>query len=136
MKKLALLFVALLSVVNCSKLEVNEANILGEWTETYDDYPYYAEEGFLCWNFKSDGLVDIRVYDVFAGDHTNSTKYQITHDEKDGSPIIFFPTSEYTMDVLSFVITKLTKKEMEWQRLGTTFQEGTVGSDFKHFTRK
>ena len=136
MKKFAFLLVTLLLAVNCSKLEVNEANILGEWTETYDDYPYYVEEGFLCWDFKYDGLVVIRVYDVFAGDHTNSTKYQITHNEKDGSSIISFPTSEYTMDVQSFVVTKLTKKEMEWQRLGTTFQAGTVGFDFKHFTRK
>ena len=35
-----------------------------------------------------------------------------------------------------FKIVKLTKNEMEWQRLGTTFQKGTVGSDFKHFVRK
>ena len=35
-----------------------------------------------------------------------------------------------------FKIVKLTKNEMEWQRLGTTFQKGTVGSDFKHFRRK
>lgn len=36
----------------------------------------------------------------------------------------------------SFNIVKLTKNEMEWQRLGTTFQKGTVGSDFKHLIRK
>lgn len=97
------------------KIEKDQADIIGEWTETYAEYPYYAEEGFVTWDFKADGNVDIHVYDVFAGDTYNTTVYELVHPGE---------------------VKKLTKTEMEWQKVGTTFQKGTVGSDFKHFTRK
>ncbi|MCQ2138990.1 MAG: hypothetical protein MJZ09_01290 [Bacteroidales bacterium] len=136
MKKISLFIIAIFASAGCTKIDVNMASIAGEWVETYEDYPHYAEEGFVSWNFNTDGSVDIRFYDVFAGNHSTTTKYQISLNEKDGASIITFPSSEYTMDIQAFVVTKLTKIEMEWQRLGTTFQEGTVGSDFKHFVRK
>jgi hypothetical protein len=128
MKKLALIILALLPLVGCSKLEVNETNIQGEWGETYEDYPYYASEGFVSWNFKPDGTVDIHVYDVFAGDSDTTKSYTIGV-FGDNVISLNIPNANYT-------ITKLTKKEMEWQMVGTTFQKGTVGSEFKHFTRK
>ena len=136
MKKILLFIISILAFVGCSKLYVNEANILGTWADDYSAYPYYAPEGGETYIFKADGTLDIHFYDVFAGDHDTATKYQITYNENDGTSIISFPSSEYTMDIQAFAVTKLTKKEMEWQRLGTTFQEGTVGSDFKHFVRK
>lgn len=135
MKRIALMVTTILALAGCSKLEVNETNIIGEWTETYEDYPYFAEEGFVSWNFRPDGSLAIHVYDVFAGEHNTTTVYRISQDEN-GTSVISFPTADYTMDLQSFVVTKFTKKEMEWQRVGTTFMPGTVGSDFKHFTKK
>lgn len=136
MKKISLVIMAILAFAGCTKLEINENNILGTWVDDYSAYPYYCPEGGETYTFKADGTLDIHFYDVFAGEQNTATRFQITQDEKDGPSIILFSSSEFTMDVQSFVVTKLTKKEMEWQRLGTTFQEGTVGSDFKHFVRK
>lgn len=136
MKKISFFILVILVLAGCSKSVVNQANILGTWVDDYSAFPYYAPEGGETYTFKADGTLDIHSYDIFAGDHDTATKYQIAKSEKDGTSIISFPSSEYTMDVQTFVVTKLTKKEMEWQRLGTAFQEGTVGSDFKHFVRK
>lgn len=136
MKKIALITLSLLALAGCAKIEKDQADIIGEWTETYAEYPYYAEEGFVTWDFKADGNVDIHVYDVFAGDTYKTTVYELVHPGEGGSVIIRFPSGEYTTDVQGYVIKKLTKTEMEWQKVGTTFQKGTVGSDFKHFTRK
>lgn len=133
MKRTALLAIALLSLAGCSKLDVNEANILGGWVETYEDYPYYAEEGFVSWNFKPDGWVDIHVYDVFAGDSDIAKTYTIG---AFGDDVISLNLMMSDFSGADYKITKLTNDEMEWQMIGTTFQKGTVGSDFKHFTRK
>lgn len=32
-------------------------------------------------------------------------------------------------------VVKLTSKEMEWQREGTTYSVGTWGSDYRHFVK-
>lgn len=139
MKKISLLVLAILSIAGCSKLDVNEVNILGTWVDDYSAYPYYAPEGSETYTFNANGTVDIHFYDVFAGDHdvkrtfTVGTVVSSSGEEKD--MLTFNPhMSDYSGE--SFRIVKLTKKEMEWQRLGTTFQKGTVGSDFKHFVRK
>lgn len=133
MKKLALIILALLPLVSCSKLDIKQANIVGEWTETYEGYPYYTSEGFVSWNFKSDGYVDIRIYDVFAGYNELTKAYTIG---ALGNDIISLNIMMSDLSGANYKITKLTKNEMEWQMVGTTFQKGTVGSDFKHFTRK
>lgn len=139
MKKMSLLIAAILAFAGCSKLEVNEANILGTWVDDYSAYPYYAPEGGETYTFHPNNTVDIHYYDVFAGEHDVQKTYCV-------GPLVTFSGEE--KDVLSFdpqmsdfsgenfKIVKLTKNEMEWQRLGTTFQKGTVGSDFKHFVRK
>ena len=35
----------------------------------------------------------------------------------------------------TYVIVKLTSDEMAWQKVGTTYSEGTWGSDYRHFVR-
>lgn len=36
---------------------------------------------------------------------------------------------------VTYVIVKLTSDEMAWQKVGTTYSEGTWGSDYRHFVR-
>lgn len=139
MKKISLLIAAILSFAGCSKLEVNEANILGTWVDDYSAYPYYAPEGGETYTFNADGTVDVHYYDVFAGDHDVQRTYSVgtieTTSGMENDILLLDPhMSDYSGE--GFKIVKLTKNEMEWQRLGTTFQKGTVGSDFKHFRRK
>ncbi len=136
MKKIALIAFAALSILTgCSKLEVNDENLLGEWLETYEDYPYFMQDGFVEWTFRPDSKVDIHVYDVFAGDSDVTRPFELK--EVDGRTVISVNTEmDESRMYPDYVVTKLTRNEMEWQMVGTTFQEGTVGSDFRHFTRK
>ena len=139
MKKITLFIMAILVFAGCSKLEVNQANILGTWVDDYSAYPYYAPEGGETYKFNADGTVDVHYYDVFAGDHDVQRTYTVcslgtpTGIEND---VLSFDPQMSDLSGEDFKIVKLTKNEMEWQRLGTTFQKGTVGSDFKHFRRK
>ena len=139
MKKISLLIVAILAFAGCSKLEVNQANIIGTWVDDYSAYPYYAPEGGETYTFNADGTVDVHYYDACAGDHDVQRTYIVgpvegTSGMENGGLLLDPHMSDYSGD--GFKIVKLTKTEMEWQRLGTTFQKGTVGSDFKHFVRK
>lgn len=125
---------SLLSLTSCNddELEVSDANILGTWVEDYSDYPYFASESRLTWSFGNDGYAAIHIYDVFAGDSDYTKTYRIG---LFGENVISFNhvMSDYSSE--DYTIKKLTKNEMEWQRVGTTFSKGTVGSDFRHFVR-
>ncbi len=117
----------------CNKdddMTICQENILGEWTETYDDCPYFMQDGFLEWNFKSDDIVEKHIYDVFAGDSYQTTMYYL-----EGN-VLHINTQMSDYSGSAYKVTKLTKNEMEWQLVGTSFASGTVGSDFRHFTRK
>lgn len=142
MKKTKLLFativLSLLAIASCDKdeLDISQENVLGQWVEDYSDYPYFATEGYITYNFNADGLVDIHVYDVFAGDSVMKKTYTVAEDYGDGKDVLMINPhmSDYSGEY--YKIVKLTKNVMEWQRVGTSFQKGTVGSDFKHLIRK
>lgn len=124
-----------LLAVSCSKMEVTQGNIIGTWAESYEGYPYYAADGFLGWTFNTNNTANIHVYDVFAGTKDYSRPFSV----KNGKIILgpFESMEDEGVNNLEeqYIITKLTDTEMEWQREGTSFAKGTVGSDFKHFTR-
>ena len=131
MKKILFAIALMLPLLTgCSKLEINQDNIIGTWVDDYSDHPYYAPEGGATYTFRADGKVDIHFYDVFAGEKDVRKSYLIENGELHLNPQM----SDLSGDV--FKIIKLTKEEMEWQRKGTTFSKGTVGSDFQHFVRK
>lgn len=145
MKKFALMTAivcALLLQTACTKMEICSENILGTWVEDYADYPYYAPEGYATYTFRDDHRVDIHYYDVFAGEHDVNKSYFVGGDyaedkrDKEGYDMIYFNLEKSDMSGEEYQIVKLTKNEMKWQRRGTTFSKGTVGSDFKHFLRK
>jgi hypothetical protein len=130
MKKL-LLLLAIPMVLACEKLDINQNNLIGKWAEEYSGYPYFVSEGYINYDFKSDGTVSIHLYDVFAGDSDVQNAYQISE-----NGVITLIPEKSDLPGEQYTIVKLTKKEMEWQRVGTTFQKGSVGSDFRHFLRK
>lgn len=96
MKKISLLITAIFVLVGCSKLEVYEANILGAWDESYDASKF-AFDGVLRISFDSS--------DTF-------TLYTSNPDDPDYSSA-------------TYIIVKLTSNEMAWQKVGTTYSEGT-----------
>ncbi len=54
----------------------------------------------------------------------------------DNSIIITINPDDSDDSNVSYVIVKLTSSEMAWQKVGTTYSEGTWGSDYRHFVRK
>ena len=44
-------------------------------------------------------------------------------------------TDEINLIFLQLLLASKMGKVVEWQRVGTTFSKGTVGSDFRHFVR-
>lgn len=119
-----------------TKVQTYQTNISGEWDENYKDYPDVMMDGNVVWKFTPDGQIDILRYGVSGVDTHNTTVYELTSDENGELVIISFPSGTFTMGSQGFIITRLTETEMEWQRRGTVFQEGSAGFDFKHFTRK
>ena len=145
MKKLATMAAVLCTLLlqtACTKMEICEENILGTWVEDYADYPYYAPEGYATYTFNADNRVDIHFYDVFAGEHDVRKTYHVGGNLGQGlyghagKDVIFLNAEMSDFSGENYTIVKLTKDEMEWQRVGTTFSKGTVGSDFKHFIRR
>ena len=102
----AALLVAGLS--GCEKIDVNKLE--GTWTEQYDPTV-----------FAMDGSVEYTC-GHYAIDLINKGTITI-------NPVM----SDYSN--VTYKLVKLTSKEMEWQKEGTTYSVGTWGSDYRHFVR-
>ena len=133
MKKASLSLLIICALCGCNKIDIETADLFGTWVEEYSDYPYYAPEGGAYWTFGEDGQVLIHYYDVFAGDSYETKSYLIGGESGDTYIYLNFYMSDFSG--ADYKIVKFSKNEMEWQRSGTTFSKGTVGSDFKHFVR-
>lgn len=127
---------ALFACASCvnDELEITEDNIIGEWVEDYSDSPNIATECRTIWTFKSDHYVDIHVCDVFARDTIISKSYHIGMLGDNVISLNFFMSDFSGAD---YKITKLTKNKMEWQKVGVgkDFLPGSLGSDYKRFTK-
>ena len=142
MKKISLLIVAILALAGCSKLEVYEANLLGAWSESYDASKF-AFDGILRYTF--DGGDTYTLYTSNpdgSSQQTRTGNYTLTstgtYGQKltgDNSITITLNPEDSDGSSVSYVIVKLTSTEMEWQKVGTTYSEGTWGSDYRHFVR-
>lgn len=130
MKRISIIIAAVFCLAGCEKL-INTSRIIGTWEEYYD-YPYFCMDGSVEYTFNEDGTYQIHSYDWLT--HTQST---YTHDYTiDGNIITLksvFPDSDYST---SYTITRLNRKEMSWQKVGTTYSPGTIGSDYLHFVRE
>lgn len=127
---------ALFAFSSCDndELVITEDNIIGEWVEDYSDYPYFASESRMLWTFRNNNRVDIHLYDVFAGDSVYSKSYHIG---MLGDNVISLNVFMSDFSGADYEITKLTKNKMEWQKVGVgkDFLPGSLGSDFKRFTK-
>ncbi len=132
------LAIALLGIVallsSCEpKLEPSVESIVGHWVESYKDYPYFMQDGSIEYTFDTNRRVSIFVYDALSGKDTTIIKsYDIG---EMGPNVLTFNMEMSDFSGENWTIIKLTKNEMDWQRMGTTFSPGTVGGDFRHLVR-
>ena len=141
MKKISLIIIAILALTGCTKNEVYEANILGTWDECYDASKY-AFDGVLRYTFDGGNT-----YTLYTSNPDGSSQNTITGNyvlaskgnyaqKFTGDVTITISQEESDDSNATYVIVKLTSDEMEWQKVGTTYSEGTWGSDYRHFVRK
>ena len=125
----AALMVAGLSV--CEKIDVNKLE--GTWTEQYDP-SVFAMDGSVTYTFDRNNGYQLHVYDALSGEsHDYSGHYAIDLINK-GTITINPAMSDFSN--VTYKIVKLTSKEMVWQKEGTTYSQGTWGSDYRHFVRE
>ena len=101
--------------------------IVGAWYESYDIYPDLAWDGGATYTFNEDESYLLEAYDVEAGHSSYTYNYTIS----DG---MITTTTPYGST--SYIIVRLDKSIMEWQKVGTEFSEGTLITDYKRFKRK
>ena len=102
------------------------AEMIGKWAETYENYPDFNMDSSVYHSFQENGAYNIDVYDSEGGVLKNEQQY--TYSEG------VITVKSYSGDA-KYTIVKLLDNEMEWQKIGTDFSEGTIGTDYKHFVR-
>ncbi len=114
----------------CEKIDVNKLE--GTWSEQYDP-TVFAMDGSVTFTFDGNNGYQLHVYDALSGEsHDYSGSYAIDLINKD--TITINPEMSDFSNV-TYKLVKLTSKEMEWQKEGTTYSTGTWGSDYRHFVR-
>ena len=114
----------------CSDEDIDMAQLNGTWNECYDD-PNLCMDGIVTYTFKSDNSYEVYSYGALShGKKTFNGVYML-----EGDTIILNPMMSDSSN-RSYRIIKLNSKEMEWQRVGTKYTLGTMGSDYKHFRRE
>ena len=131
MKKTFLLFAtAIMFFSSCSKDEdINITNLIGTWDECYDN-PHFIMDGTIEYTFYENGTYQVYSYDVLSHmEHTRTSTYVLQDD-------LLILNTEHSENALRYHIVKFKKNEMAWQKEGIEYSEGSLGSDYKHFTRK
>jgi len=113
----------------CEKIDVNKLE--GTWSEQYDP-TVFAMDGSVEYTFDGNGHYQRHVYVLGAGSYDYSGTYAIDLINK-GTITINPAMSDFSN--VTYKLVKLTSKEMEWQKEGTTYSVGTWGSDYRHFVR-
>ena len=131
MKRIGILLLAAVALLGCNKA-LNQANIEGSWSEQYDP-TVFAMDGSVTFTFDGNNGYQLHVYDALSGEsHDYSGHYAIDLIDK-GTITINPAMSDYSN--VTYKLVKLTSKEMEWQKEGTTYSVGTWGVDYRHFVR-
>ena len=111
----------------CEKIDVNKLE--GTWSEQYDPN-VFAMDGSVEYTFDGNGHYQMHVYDALSGEsHDYNGSYAIDLINK-GTITINPQMSDFS--IVTYKLVKLTSKEMEWQKEGTTYSVGTWGSDYRH----
>ena len=114
------------SFANEDMIYYDPAKIIGKWAESYEKYPDFNMDAAVYHSFKENAAYNIDVYDSEGGVLKNEQQY--TYSEGIITVYSFSGDDKYA-------IVKLSDNEMEWQKIGTDFSEGTIGTDYKHFVR-
>lgn len=132
-----LLTALVISICGCEKDQVGRRKnidtslLAGQWAETYESYrDIICVDGSSYYTFNEDGTYDLRVYDVFSGNVTTTTHFYSI----EGNVITLNPATS-DRESRSFVIVSLDDSRMEWQKVGTTFSENGLITDYKCFKR-
>ena len=124
-----LLAATALLATSCSKDEVIEVSQLteGYWGECYDN-PNFSMDGSVNYKFEPDGTYTLEVYHALV-----DTTVIYTHNYQLQNNVLTLQTDSPVAEQHSYNIILLNEKEMAWQRVGTSYSEGTLSSDYKHF---
>ena len=123
----AVLLVA--GLCGCEKLDMSKLD--GTWSEEYDP-AVLAMDGSVEYTFDGNNGYQLHTYDVLSGEsHDSRGSYSV--DCIKGTITINPQMSDFSN--VTYTLVKLTSNEMAWQKLGTTYSQGTWGSDYRHFVR-
>ena len=101
----------LVCLCGCEKMY--NSNILGSWSEHYDD-PDLMMDSNVTHTFNEDGSYIVRTYDLLMNQEDFITyEYSIQ-----GNVITVIPSETYDAVPISYDITKLNKREMSWKMVG------------------
>ena len=124
----AVLLVA--GLCGCEKLDMSKLE--GTWSEQYDP-TVFAMDGSVEYTFDGNNHYLLHTYDALGGEsYDYSGSYAVDLINK--GTITINPAMSDDSNV-TYKLVKLTSKEMEWQKEGTTYSVGTWGSDYRHFVR-
>ena len=129
MKKVfALLAATALLATSCSKDEVIEVSQLteGYWGECYDN-PNFSMDSSVKYKFEPNGTYTLKVNHALV-----DTTVIYTHNYQLQNNVLTLQTDSPVAEQQSYNIILLSEKEMAWQRVGTSYSEGTLSSDYKH----
>ena len=130
MKKVfALLAATTLLATSCSKDEVIEDVQLtvGYWSECYDN-PNFSMDSSVKYKFEPNGTYTLKVNHALV-----DTTVIYTHNYQLQNNVLTLQTDSPVAEQQSYNIILLNEKEMAWQRVGTSYSEGTLSGDYKHF---
>ena len=127
-----LLAATALLATSCSKDEVIEVSQLteGYWGECYDN-PNFSMDSSVKYKFELDGTYTLKVNHALVDTTVIYTHnyYQLQNN------VLTLQTDSPVAEQYSYNIILLNEKEMAWQRVGTSYSEGTLSGDYKHFNR-
>ena len=132
MKKWIIILAALtMTLSGCMKggvkMDLNRKDwLIGSWYEYYDP-TVFAFDGSSVVTFSEDGAARWHYYDLLGGSSSN-IDYRYTVENSILTLVSDTGTEAYEVIFLS-------KDEMAWQRVGTTYSRGSWASDYKHFLR-
>ena len=124
-----LLAATALLATSCSKDEVIEVSQLteGYWGECYDN-PNFSMDSSVKYKFELDGTYTLKVNHALV-----DTTVIYTHNYQLQNNVLTLQTDSPVAEQHSYNIILLNEKEMAWQRVGTSYSEGTLSGDYKHF---
>lgn len=135
MKKWIIILAALtMTLSGCMKGSIEkELNpkewLIGTWYEDYDPQ-IFSMDGSSVITFSADGAALWHYYDIFSGGTWN-LDYRYTFEK---NLLTISSTEDYgNDDAGTYEVVFLSKDEMAWQRVGTTYSKGSWSSDYKHF---